>query len=253
MTELAAKDAEIERLKAELDAARRRQSEMEDMAKIGELAANMAHEIRNPLAGISSLTEVLRDRLDMTQEDEEIISMILEEVERLNRIVKDLLRFARPAKAYLVAMDLLGSVRQAITLVKERAAKENFKIREELPESCPLVMADADQLRQVFLNILINGMDAAGPGGEMTVSVKPAQEERCVEIAFKDSGPGIPAEAIDKIFDPFFTTKTQGTGLGLAACKKIIEHHGGTIEVTSSPGEGATFTIRLPMTMSQTT
>lgn len=250
MGNLAEHEAEIARLKAELEQAQQRLSQMADMAKIGELAANMAHEIRNPLAGISSLTEVLRTRIDATGNTGEILDTILDEVERLNRIVKDLLRFARPAKAYLVPLDLLDSVRQVLAFLEQRLTEGQYTVHEEFPESSPPVMADMDQLRQVFLNILLNAMEATGPGGKLTIRVQPVQPSaggQALEVSFQDNGPGIAAEDLGKIFDPFFTTKAQGTGLGLAACRKILEHHGGTIEMQSAPGQGARFTVRLPV------
>jgi signal transduction histidine kinase len=251
MADLAEKDAEIARLKAELEAAQRRQDAMEDMAKIGELAANMAHEIRNPLAGISSLTEVLRAKINATGDTAEIIDTILEEVERLNRIVKDLLRFARPTKAYLVPTNLLDSLRQVLSFLAERLSEGKFTVHPLFPDTCPAVMADTDQIRQVFLNILINAMEATGPGGELTLQVRMHPEDKTLSVSFRDNGPGIQPGDMKKIFDPFFTTKAQGTGLGLAACKKIVEHHGGKITAESQPGQGATFTVHLPMIKEQ--
>jgi signal transduction histidine kinase len=244
---LAEKDAEIARLKAELEEARKRLIDMEDMAKVGELAANMAHEIRNPLAGISSLAEVLRSKVNASGATAEIIDTILEEVERLNRIVKDLLRFARPTKAYLVPTNLPDSLNQVLSFLHERLTEGKFTVNKEIPATCPAVMADADQMRQVFLNIVLNAMDATGPGGALTLRMRQPAGERTLEVSFHDNGPGIPQENLKKVFDPFFTTKAQGTGLGLAACKKIVEHHGGKISVDSTPGQGATFTIRLPL------
>jgi signal transduction histidine kinase len=253
MANLEEKDAEIAQLKADLEVAQRRLSQMEDMAKVGELAATMAHEIRNPLAGISSLAEVLRSKINATGSTAEIIDTILEEVDRLNRIVKDLLRFARPGKAVMVPLDLLTVVNQVLAFLDERLAEGHFKVNKHFLPACPVVMADVEQMRQVFLNILLNAMDAIkdpknprSKAGVLDPTISlPA--EKIVEIAFTDNGPGIPPENLEKVFDPFFTTKAQGTGLGLAASRKIIDHHGGKISVKSEVGKGTTFTVQLPV------
>jgi two-component system NtrC family sensor kinase len=247
------KDAEIAQLKADLEAAQRRLDQMEDIAKVGELAATMAHEIRNPLAGISSLAEVLRSKINATGSTAEIIDTILEEVDRLNRIVKDLLRFARPGKAVMVPTDLLTVLNQVLAFLEERLAEGNFRINKHFTPACPIVMADVEQMRQVFLNIMLNAMDAIKDpknprSKEGVLDLRVSQpSEKTVEIAFTDNGLGIPPANLEKIFDPFFTTKAQGTGLGLAASRKIIDHHGGKISAKSEVGKGTTFTIQIPV------
>jgi len=220
MDTIEAKDAEIAQLKEALDAAQHRLNDMEDMAKVGELAATMAHEIRNPLAGISSLTEVLRMKIDATGPNVEIIDTILEEVDRLNRIVKDLLRFARPGKAVMGQTDLVVILNQVITFLEERLAEGNFTVNKDFIADCPIVMADVEQMRQVFLNIMLNAIDAIKdpkhPGaGQGVLDLRAHQpSEKIVEISFGDNGLGIPPENLEKVFDPFFTTKAQGTWPG---------------------------------------
>ncbi|MDP6353711.1 MAG: histidine kinase dimerization/phospho-acceptor domain-containing protein [Planctomycetota bacterium] len=153
------KDAEIARLTSELEAAQKQLSNMKDMAKVGELAATMAHEIRNPLAGISSLSEVLRMKIDDSGPVGEIIDTILEEVDRLNRIIKDLLRFAKPGKAVLGSLNIPDTIGNVLTFLDERLTEGGFEVTREIAD-CPNVMADTEQMRQVFLNVLINAMDA---------------------------------------------------------------------------------------------
>jgi signal transduction histidine kinase len=247
------KDAEIARLKSELEAAQKQLSNMKDMAKVGELAATMAHEIRNPLAGISSLSEVLRMKIDDSGPIGEIIDTILEEVDRLNRIIKDLLRFAKPGKAVLGSLNLPDTIGNVLTFLDERLTEGRFEVTREFAE-CPNVMADTEQMRQVLLNVFINAMDAIKDpkhtrqdDGKLAIKVEEIPDEKVVAISLTDNGPGIPDEAIQDIFEPFFTTKAQGTGLGLAACRKIIELHGGTITVDSTVGEGTTFVIKMPI------
>jgi len=253
MATIEEKDVEIAQLKEDLEAARRRLNDMEDMAKVGELAATMAHEIRNPLAGISSLAEVLRMKVDTAGPTGEIIDTILEEVDRLNRIVKDLLRFARPGKAVMGQTELVSILDQVLIFLDERLSEGNFTVNKDFMADCPTVMADAEQMRQVFLNIMLNAVDAIkapkNPGADQGVLDLRVHQpsEKIVEICFGDNGPGIPPENLEKVFAPFFTTKAQGTGLGLAACRKIIEHHGGKIGVGSEAGKGTTFTIQMPV------
>lgn len=219
------KDAEIARLKSELEAARKQLNNMKDMAKVGELAATMAHEIRNPLAGISSLSEVLRMKIDDTGPIGEIIDTILEEVDRLNRIIKDLLRFAKPGKAVLGSLSIPDTIGQVLSFLDERISEGKFEVIREIAE-CPNVMADAEQMRQVFLNIFINAMDAIKDpkhtrrdAGKLTIKIEEIPDEKVVAVWLTDNGLGISEEAIHDIFEPFFTTKAQGTGLGLAAAK----------------------------------
>ena len=254
MSTLEEKDAEIARLKEELANAKRQTANMKDMAKVGELAATMAHEIRNPLAGISSLAEVLRMKIDSTGSTGEIIDTILEEVERLNRIVKDLLRFARPGKAVLGSLDVVETFNQVISFLEERLTEGQFIIHKNFISPCPIIMADVEQMRQVFLNIFINGMDAikdpkhsSVEEGTFHLKIEEMPDESMLAISITDNGPGIPEAHLQDIFEPFFTTKAQGTGLGLAACRKIIEHHGGSISVQSKVGEGTTFTMKMPV------
>ena len=254
MSTIEEKDATIARLQAELADAQRRLNDMEDMAKVGELAATMAHEIRNPLAGISSLSEVLREKIDATGSIAEIIDTILEEVERLNRIIKDLLRFARPGKAVMGSIIPSEIIEGVLLFLNERLTEGSFTVNKDFLTPCPSVMADTEQMKQVFLNIMMNGMDAIqdpknpkSGEGALSLRIQQSAEENMLEVSLGDNGPGIPPENLEKIFDPFFTTKAQGTGLGLAACRKIIEHHGGKIAVDSTVGEGTTFTIKMPI------
>jgi PAS domain S-box-containing protein len=241
------------------------------LASIGALAAGVAHEIRNPLAGIDSSAQILKRRLGGSDARAPFADLILEETARLNRIVESLLQFARPAAPKLTRQSILPALDRALTLVHELAVRQDVTIRADRAERVPEIYVDSDQLLQVVLNVLMNALQALDRGGEIRVSAKarrkrlitrsqigrratdhlestaPPPEEDVIEIAFQDNGPGIPAADLARVFDPFFTTRSQGSGLGLSICQSIIREHGGTISLASTVGQGTTVTIDLPV------
>ena len=218
----------------------------EKLSTLGEMAAVLAHEIRNPLGSIRGTAEILRDDYRPGDPKHEFIEIQIKETERLNRVVEDFLHMARPQPADMKRCPVEEELETMVSLVSNDARKRQINLLLQ-PSPVPIIiMADGEKLRQAFLNIIINALQATPPGGSVIISTKVYQTELC-EIRFSDTGPGIDAEALGRIFEPFFTTKPDGTGLGLAITRKIIESHGGTLLVESEVGHGTTVTVRLPM------
>jgi len=241
------------------------------LASLGELAAGVAHEIRNPLAGIGTSAQILKRRLESGDPRGRFADLILEEVSRLDRIVESLLQFARPTTPRLSRQSILPALERALTLVHELAMRQNVLLKVEQADTVPELFIDHDQVLQVLLNVLMNALQALAKGGEITVAVAPARKRAAergglgrratdrlvarrqaplldvVEVRVRDNGPGIPSAVIARVFDPFFTTRTQGTGLGLSICQSIVREHGGTISMESVVGQGTTVLIDLPV------
>ena len=221
----------------------------EKMAAVGELASAVAHEVRNPLAGISGAMQVLAR--DFPPEDHrlQVISELLLQVERLNKAVTNLLDFARPPSLSLAPLDINGLITRTLYLLESSAQDHGIKVNLELAPRLPRVMADRELMKQVFLNITLNAFQAMPRGGQLTITTLHLKGVRppTLQIKFKDTGVGISPENLKRIFEPFFTTKPGGTGLGLSNSLKIVEQHGGGITVSSISGEGSTFTITLPI------
>jgi two-component system sensor histidine kinase PilS (NtrC family) len=232
LTELKAMEAEVKR--------------KEKWAFIGELSASIAHELRNPLASLKGSIEMLRAKNVPEEQADRLMGIALSEMDRLNGIVTDFLLYARPQELNKEKYDLNQSLREVVTLLQSsEAGRDHVTISASL-DGDRLVSGDARQLKQVFWNLGLNAMDAVSDGG--TVDIYTAGNSKHIEVVFKDSGNGIGKDEIDKIFYPFFTTKDKGTGLGLSIAQKIIEEHGGKIEVTSEgEGTGAVFKILLPV------
>lgn len=219
----------------------------EKMAAIGRLAASIAHEINNPLQAIHNTIHLaMTDRLP-PEKRAEYLEMAQKEAERLIEIVQRMLEFYRPSKGGIVQTDVNHLLRNALVIADQRLRHGHIRVSARFAESLPPILGVPDQLTQVFLNIVINAMEAMPEGGSLRVGTMLTEDRRWVLIAFQDSGPGLTAEQIAHLFEPFYTTKPSGTGLGLAISYGIVERHGGTIEVSSQPGQGATFIVRLPV------
>jgi signal transduction histidine kinase len=225
--------------------------ERDRLAALGEMAAGLAHEIRNPLGAIKGAAQFL-DPKQLPKEEGEFVEVIVEEVNRLNGVVSAFLDYSRPLKQNFGPTDLHEVVTRTLKLIVNDVPK-NVTIKEELADGLPKVDADAEQLKQVLINLVQNAVQALGEQqGE--ISIRTSRPERFgdlrtsdpIELQVTDNGPGIPNDQQLNIFVPFFTTKQKGTGLGLAICQRIVKNHGGTITVQSKVGEGSTFTIRLP-------
>lgn len=236
----------LEQAKAELQRHHERQMQQaEKMATIGELASGIAHEIKNPLAGIGAAIQVLSEEFNLRTIHREVVDEIMQQLERLNKTTKDLLSFARLAEPRFLMGDLNEVIDKASFFIRKQAEEWDVRIREELKVDIPRILLDPEQMQQVFLNIMLNAIQAMPEGGELYI--RTWQEKDTVEVAFKDTGKGIPKEQFRKIFSPFFTTRHQGTGLGLSICRNIVEKHGGHIKVESEPGKGTRFTVTLPL------
>jgi len=217
----------------------------EKLAALGQLSASIAHEVNNPLGIIKNYLFLLSEKVTSTKGKKEL-NVIKEEVERIAKIVRSLLDFYSPGKEKPTPTDLKKILDETISLVFVQMKKENIKIKKEFEDIKP-ILAYPDQLRQVFLNLLMNSKDSLPKGGEILVAL--AQKQGKIEINFADTGTGIPEKILPKIFEPFFTTKTdnKGTGLGLWICYSIIQNHKGKIKAANLKEKGACFTIELPI------
>ena len=217
----------------------------ERLSTLGEMAAVLAHEIRNPLGSIRGTAEILKDDYVPGDPKHEFIEIQIKETERLNRVVEDFLLLARPQPADMRPCPVQDELETIVTLVANDARKRQIKLDLRPPTASVIITADGEKLRQAFLNIVINALQATPSDGRLVISTAVDRAE-CV-ISFSDTGQGIDATTLERIFEPFFTTKPDGTGLGLATTKKIIESHGGKLIVKSEVGRGTTVMVRLPM------
>jgi len=241
------KQRRIDELQEQLDDAEGRLKHLGDLAKLGELSAVIAHEIRNPLTGISATAEMLLDDIAADDPRRQSIRVILDEIQRLEKTVSNLLDFARNRKPFITRVDLREQVEHVLAQVASYARDRNVIISGIAPHDIPDAKADSELIRQAFLNVSLNAIQAMPGGGELKVMLSSGCDERgrCLKAAFNDTGCGISPENVARIFDPFFTTKASGAGLGLAVTRKAIEALGGAILVESEPGRGTTFTIVL--------
>jgi two-component system, NtrC family, sensor kinase len=213
----------------------------ERLAAIGRIAAQITHEIRNPLSSISLNAEELGER---APEARELCDAIVREVDRLAAITEEYLRFARLPKPQLQRADLNETVRDLLEFVRPELVAAGVQVEQALSPELPRVIADVAQLRQLLLNLIRNAREAMPGGGSLRVSTRGG--EGAVEVEVRDAGPGIAPERLQRIFDPFFTTKERGTGLGLAMAQEIAQEHGGQLTCESVPGQGTVFTLRVP-------
>jgi two-component system sensor histidine kinase PilS (NtrC family) len=232
LTELRAMEEAVERSKR--------------LADLGQVAAGLAHELRNPLASVSGCVELLRGVQGLSREDQRIMDIVLRETGRLDQLLTRFLEFTRPAPPHRVPADLAQIVGETLDVFAADPVAQGLEVERALARA-PLE-CDPDQLRQVTFNLLANAAQAirgAGGRGTIRVSCEPDPAGGAV-LAVLDDGPGIPPAERARIFTPFFTTKAKGTGLGLAVVQRIVDAHGGSIAVDTAPGGGARFTVRLP-------
>ena len=231
--------AEIERL---------HQGEMaraEHLATIGELAAGLAHEIRNPLAGIAGVVEVMGRELPQASSSRAVLPEVQSEIQHIQAILNDLLAYARPRPPEFHPGDLNATVEQAVFLARQQVRTKPIEITLEPDKKLPRILHDPVQVQQVILNLLLNGIQAIANQGKIAVALR--QEGEHAVVCIRDNGRGISRESLPKIFKPFFTTRKEGTGLGLPLAKGIVESHQGRIQVTSEPERGAQFEVWLPI------
>jgi PAS domain S-box-containing protein len=212
------------------------------LARLGEMAAVIAHEVKNPLAGIRGAIQVIGGRLPAGSKDQAVTKEIVNRIDGLNELINDLLVFARPPQPRPAPVDIAPLVTTMADLLSEDPSLKDVAVRIE--GSAPPIVADSELLKIVFQNVMVNGAHAMKGHGTIRVRLEPV--DRACRIRFEDTGPGIPAEIREKIFTPFFTTKSRGTGLGLPTAKRLVEAHRGTIRVDCPPQGGTTVTIDLP-------
>ena len=217
------------------------------LAAIGELAANIAHEINNPLTTVLGFASFIAERLPAEDPMREELGLIQEEASRARDIVRDLLQFSRQRDFMPEPADLNQVLEQVVAMVRRQGAFSTVTVNEAYAGDLPMVEMDVPRIKQVFLNIINNAVYAMKDGGTLTIKTIATGDK--VHVAFQDTGPGIPPDILGRIFDPFFTTKPEvsGTGLGLSVSLGIVQSHGGAVDVQSTPGQGSTFTIILPI------
>ncbi|GAB4338450.1 MAG: ATP-binding protein [Desulfobulbaceae bacterium] len=225
----------------------REMRENERLAAVGRMAAGVAHEVRNPLSSIKGLALLLRGRFPEEGRDRETADLLVEQVERMNRTVSELLSFARPAPLDLQPVSLQELLVDTLRLVEADTAGSGIATTLDVASNLRKVAGDPDRLSQVFLNLLLNAVQAMEKGGELRVSAFNSPEHEAVTVQIRDTGCGIGPEHRGQLFYPYFTTKKGGTGIGLAISQKIVSEHHGTISLDSEEGKGTTATVRLPI------
>jgi signal transduction histidine kinase len=218
----------------------------EKLAALGQLAAGIAHEIRNPLTSINILIHSLTETLPTEDSPREDLEVIEEEIHRINEILDQFLRFAKPTPPLLEKGDVLSIIEETLQLLRPQIEKQQIAVRKDFQALLPIPM-DSEQMKQVILNLLLNAVQAMSKGGNLVLKGHTSEDDRWIKLSVQDSGVGIPGEDMDKLFDPFFSTKEGGIGLGLSIAHRIIDQHHGKIEVESTPGEGTLFTVWLPI------
>jgi two-component system sensor histidine kinase PilS (NtrC family) len=220
----------------------------EKLSAMGRMAASIAHEIRNPLASMSGSIQILKGSLDLAREDEKLMSIVTRETERLNGLVSDFLSYARPPSPRFEDVDLKELLLDTVNFMGADPGSGNIKMDLDLPPHKVILSVDADQVRQVIINLVRNAMEASGPDGSIFVSLEKEGEQgsEVTTLQVADEGPGIPEEVMEEVFEPFVTTKPGGTGLGLAIVYQLVQIHQGTVMIDSEPGTGTTVKVKLP-------
>jgi two-component system sensor histidine kinase HydH len=218
------------------------------LASVGRLAAGVAHEIRNPLSSIKGFATYFKERYHNKPDDQQIANIMIQEVDRLNQVIGQLLDFARPVKISKKNVDLASLIENSIKLVERQAEEKSIEIQTGISDNIRTAFLDPDRVNQVLLNLYLNSLDAMENSGRLSVDVFAGEQTSELAIKVSDTGYGINHEDLAHIFDPYFTTKSTGTGLGLAIAHNIIEAHGGRIAVESNPGQGTAITVYLPVT-----
>jgi signal transduction histidine kinase len=224
---------------------RQQMARMDRLASLGRMSAGIAHEVRNPLTGVSLLLDELHDRLLGKEEDQKLIRRALGEIERLEMLVNEMLRFSSMPAPQLSHGRIESVLQESLYLIRKQCQRQKVQLVERLAAELPEVRIDSDRLKQVLLNLYNNALDAMPKGGTLTVSAELQDDAVVVPVA--DTGAGIPAEQVPLVFEPFYTSKGQGTGLGLSISYNIISDHGGELTVASRPGEETVFRFSLPL------
>src|SRR3954464_9920823 len=230
------------------------------LASLGEMAAGIAHELKNPLAGIEVMAGLLRRQVSDSKDAQSLLANILSEAKLANNIVVEMLEFVRPVRLQVERTDIADVLQQSVTMAESKAPRGHVAVRMNVETGLPMIESDHHQLAQVFTNLIANAFEALDGKGRITIAASPTTIEAdpafagvhpptpAIVVEVADDGPGISAEMTDRIFNPFFTTKVTGTGLGLAIVRKIVDAHDGRIDVSSAAETGTRFRVTLPVT-----
>jgi len=241
---------DVDETHSELEKSRKRLLETERMAVVGKLAAEVAHSIRNPMTSINMRLFSLQRALDLSQTQKEDFQVITDEMRQLDNIVQNFLEFSRPPKLKLQSVSVANVMDMALQLLEKRLERYGIEVTRERRPSLPNIEADPEMLKEALVNLIVNACEAMGGGGSIIIKEEEVVAEhlgRGVLIRLTDTGPGIPESIRDQVLEPFFSTKEEGTGLGLPIAVRIVEEHGGILELHSEEGRGTTFNITLPV------
>ena len=231
----------------EVQSLRREVARSQRLASLGRLAAGVAHEIRNPLSSIKGFATYFKERYPDRPDDQQTADIMIQEVDRLNRVVGQLLELARPISIKPRVISLAALLKDALRLIEERAAEKKISVRLQNNARADEARIDPDCINQILLNLFLNAIDAMDDGGELKVDLSLDGDSDEIRITVSDTGCGISPQHLPRVFDPYFTTKSSGTGLGLAIAHNIVEAMGGRIKVRSDPGKGASFSVTIPL------
>ncbi len=240
---------DVDQTKTRLAQSQEHLVQSEKLALLGKLAAGVAHSVRNPLTSVKMRLFSLGRSLDLSAPQKEDFNVISEEIRHIDNIVQNFLEFSRPPKLKTQRVSPSDVVDMALQLLKHRLELYNADVQIERPQRLPEILADPEELKEVLVNLLVNACEAMGSGGRIVICEQEGLEPplgRAVVIRVSDNGPGIPEAIQDRVFEPFFSTREEGTGLGLSIASRIIEEHGGLLNLSSEEGKGASFTITLP-------
>jgi len=240
---------ELENVYTELRENVEKMKRTERLSAAGQLAASLAHEIRNPLASISGAAGILKRGNASPDNKQECLGILEKESQRLNKLLTNFLDFARPRLPRFQRVDPAALVTSVTVLARHAAMRQQVEVLDELPPRLPLIDCDAEQMKQVLLNIVLNAIQATQGGGRVIVKAFASNASLSIEVW--DEGCGMPSQELERIFEPFFTTKESGTGLGLAVAANIVEQHGGSLRGTNNAGRGMTFRLELPLERAQ--
>ncbi len=230
-----------------------RKKDLNKMSTLAKLSASIAHEIRNPLAGISATAQVLAGKLEEGDRKKKFVMVILDEIERINRIIKELLNFASPSKSSFFYSNINKIIESALDLVHKKFQKQNIDVVRDYDRELPDMLCDENQIQQAIINIMLNAISAMPDGGVLTVATDLTElhNTEYISIIIRDTGTGIPDEVLKDLFEPFNSTKTNGLGLGLTITRSIVKTHRGKIEARNLPDQGAEVTVLLPARLDQ--
>jgi signal transduction histidine kinase len=233
------------------------------LAALGEMAAAIAHEVKNPLAGIEVMAGILKRQLADSPDAQTTLADIIKEAKMANVIVQEVLAFVRPIRLQVEDIAITDVIRDAMAMAESHSARRDVDVRVDVPEALRPIQGDPHQLRQIFTNLLINAFEAQNGAGRVEITAKAIESDEetasaaeqatgpTIMVTVTDNGPGIAPEVMERIFSPFFTTKPQGSGLGLAIVRKIVDAHDGRIDVGARPGGGTVFRVTLPVRSQQ--